>query len=80
VRVAKVKDRLTVNKQKAHRCHTERFSFKKFNKIEDKEQYSVEISNTFTALDKLNAEATINRVWETIRENIKISAKESIGY
>jgi hypothetical protein len=51
---------------------------KKLNKVEDKEQYQVEISNRFAALENLNAE-DINRAWETIRENIKISAKESLS-
>jgi hypothetical protein len=31
-------------------------------------------------LEDLDAEVEINRAWETIRENIKISAKESLGY
>jgi hypothetical protein len=31
-------------------------------------------------LDNLDTEVDINRAWETIRENIKISAKESLGY
>jgi hypothetical protein len=31
-------------------------------------------------LENLNAEVDINRAWEIIRENIKISAKESLGY
>jgi hypothetical protein len=30
--------------------------------------------------EDLDAETDINRAWETIRENIKISAKESLGY
>jgi hypothetical protein len=29
---------------------------------------------------KLNAEEKINSAWETIRGNIKISAKENLGY
>jgi hypothetical protein len=32
------------------------------------------------ALEDLDAEVEINSAWETIRENIKISAKESLGY
>jgi hypothetical protein len=28
----------------------------------------------------LDAEVDINRVWETIRDNIKISVKESLSY
>jgi hypothetical protein len=47
---------------------------------EGKEQYRVEISNRFAALENLDAKADINRAWVTIRENIKISAKESFGY
>jgi predicted transcriptional regulator len=39
-----------------------------------------EISNRSAVLENLDAEMDINRVWETIRENIKISAKESLGY
>jgi hypothetical protein len=31
-------------------------------------------------LENINAEVDINRAWETIRENIKISAKKSLGY
>jgi hypothetical protein len=45
-----------------------------------KEQYLVQISNRFAALENLDAEVDINTVWETIRENIKISVKESLGY
>jgi hypothetical protein len=31
-------------------------------------------------LENLDAQVDINRAWETIREHIKISAKESLGY
>jgi hypothetical protein len=51
----------------------ERFSLKKLNKVEGKEQYHVEISNRFAALENLDAEMDVNKAWETIRENIKIS-------
>jgi hypothetical protein len=60
----------------------ERFNLKKWNEVEGKEQYRVEISNRFIALENLDTEVNItcNRAWETIRGNIKISAKESLGY
>jgi hypothetical protein len=58
----------------------ERFNLKKLNEVDGKEQYQAEISNRFTALENLNAVVDINRASETIRENIKISAKESAGY
>jgi hypothetical protein len=53
---------------------------KKLNEIEGKEQYHVEISNRFASLENLDDEVDINRAWVTIRQNIKISAKESLGY
>jgi uncharacterized protein YaaR (DUF327 family) len=34
----------------------------------------------FVALENLDIEVDINIAWETIRENIQISAKESLGY
>jgi hypothetical protein len=37
------------------------------------------VSNKSAALEDLNAEVEINSAWETIREYIKISAKESLG-
>jgi hypothetical protein len=58
----------------------ERFNFKKLNEAEGKEQFRVEVSNKFAALKDLGAELEINSAWETIRENIKISAQKSLGY
>jgi hypothetical protein len=58
----------------------ERFSLRKLNEVDGKEQYQVEISSRSMALENLDAEADTNRAWETIRENIKISAKECLGY
>jgi hypothetical protein len=45
----------------------ERFNLKKVNKVEDKEQYRVEISNRFAAMENLDTEVNINSAWETIR-------------
>jgi hypothetical protein len=44
------------------------------------EQYRVEISTRFAALENLDTVVDVNKAWETIRENIKISTKESLGY
>jgi hypothetical protein len=78
--VARVRKRLAINKQRSHTFHMERFNLKKLNAVEGEEQYRVEVSNRFAALDDLDAEAEINSAWEMIRENIKMSAKESLGY
>jgi hypothetical protein len=68
--VAKVRDRLAVSKQTTYRIHMERFSLKKLNDVESKQQYRVEISNRFATLENLGTEVKINRVWETIRERV----------
>jgi hypothetical protein len=34
------------------------------------------VSNRFAALEDLDKEVEINSAWETIRDNIKIAAKE----
>jgi dynactin complex subunit len=78
--VAKIRERIAVNKQGSHKFHTERFNLKKLNDVEGREKYRVEVSNRLPALEDLDTEVEINTIWETIRENIKISAKESIDY
>jgi hypothetical protein len=78
--VAKVRERLTVNKQRSQRFDMERFNLKKLNDVKGKEQFRVEVSNRYVALEDLDVVVEINSAWETFRENIKISAKESLGY
>jgi hypothetical protein len=78
--VEKIRERIAVNKQGSHKFQMERSNLKKLNDVEGKEKYRVEVSNRFAALEDLDAEVDINTIWETIRENIKISAKESLGY
>jgi hypothetical protein len=48
--VAKVRERLAVNKQGSQRSDMERFNLKKLNDVEGKEQFRVEFSNRFAAL------------------------------
>jgi 50S ribosomal subunit-associated GTPase HflX len=77
--VAKVRERLAVNKQAAQKSDGERFNLRKLKELEVKEKYQIEITNRFAALEDLDGEGDINRAWENIKENIKTSAKESIG-
>jgi hypothetical protein len=58
----------------------ERFNLKKLNGAEGKEHFRIEVSNRFAALEDLDAEVEIKGAWKTITQNIKISAKESLGY
>jgi hypothetical protein len=78
--VAKVREGLAVNKYRSQRFHMERLNFKKLNEVESKEQYHVEVSNRFAALEDLYTEVEIYSAWKTIRENINISVKKSLGY
>jgi hypothetical protein len=78
--VAKVRERLAGNKKRSQRFDMERLNLKKLNEVEGKKQFCVEVSNKFVALENLDTEVEINSAWETIQENIKISAKESLGY
>jgi hypothetical protein len=78
--VAKVRKRLAVDKQRSRRFDMKRFNLKKLNDVEGKEQFRVEVSHRFAALKDMDTEVEINSAWEMIRENIKISAKGSLGY
>ncbi|PNF37683.1 hypothetical protein B7P43_G11996 [Cryptotermes secundus] len=44
------------------------------------DHYLVVAKVRFAALENLDTEVNVNKAWETIRENIKISAKVSLGY
>jgi hypothetical protein len=78
--VVKVRERLAVSKQTTLKFHTNGFNLKKLNEVEYKVLYRVEITNRFVASEKLDFEVDIIGAWETVRENIKISAKEILGY
>ena len=62
---SEVRERLSVSKRTAPKFDMERFSLKK--------------SNRFAAVESLDDSGPINRVWEALRGNIKISANESLG-
>jgi hypothetical protein len=48
--------------------------------VEVKENDQVEISNRFPTLESLGDNFDINKAWESIRENIKNSAKNNLEY
>jgi hypothetical protein len=45
----------------------ERFNLKKLNEVEGKEQYCVEISNRFTALENLETEVDVKVIYSSIQ-------------
>ena len=50
--IAKVRERLAVGKQAAQRFHRQRFNLRKLNEPKVREQYQIEITNRFAALEK----------------------------
>jgi hypothetical protein len=69
--------KLAVSKQAVQMFDVQRLNLKKLSELEVRKQ--IKISNRFAALENLNVSNDINRAWENIKENIKISAKESLG-
>jgi len=57
----------------------ERFKLRKLSELEVRRQYQIKISNRSTVLDNLNDSEDINWAWENIKQNIKTSAKDSLG-
>jgi uncharacterized FlaG/YvyC family protein len=78
--VTEVRGRLAVSKRAAKKIDMERFNVKKLNEGEGKGQYQVTTRNKFAALENLEDNGDINRALDNIRENIKISVQDSLGY
>jgi hypothetical protein len=76
--VAKLRERTSVSKRARQKFDLEKFEMKKLNYIEVKEKYQVETSNRFAALESLDESFSTNNAWESIRENIKNSAKDNL--
>ena len=70
---------MAVTKPAAQKFDGERFNLRKLNELEVRKQYQSEITNRFAALKSLSDSEEINRSWENIKENIKISPKESLS-
>jgi len=77
--VAKVRDRLAASKKAAQKFYIERFNLRKLSELKVSKEYQIKVSYRFVALDNLNESEDINSAWENIKENVKSSAKESLG-
>jgi hypothetical protein len=77
--VAKFREGKKKKKQAAQNLDGERFNMRKLNDLEVRKQYQIEITNRFAALENVSEDEDINRAWESITENIKTSATESVG-
>ena len=63
----------------AQRVDRHRFNLRKLNEPEVTEQYQIEITNRFAALENSDDDEDVNRNWESIKKNIQTSVKESLG-
>jgi len=68
--IAKIKERLAVGKQAAQRVDRQRFNLRKLNEADVREQYQIEITNRFAALENSDDDGDVNRNSENIKENI----------
>jgi len=75
--IAKVRESTAVGKQAAQRFDRQRFNLRKLNEPEFREQYQTEITNR--SVENLSDDEDVGRTWENIKENIKTSAKDSLG-
>jgi hypothetical protein len=64
--VAKVRERLAVNKQKLQRNDMKRINVKMLKEAENKERHGVDVSNRIATLDNFRVDLDINIVWESI--------------
>jgi hypothetical protein len=78
--VAKLRERLSLSKRGRQNSVSEIFDLKGLDDIEVKKKYQEVISNRFAALESLVESSDINNAWKSIREHIKTTAKENLGY
>jgi len=77
--IGKVMESLAEGKQAAQRLERHRFNLSRLNELEVRKEYQIEITNRFAALENLNEDEDVNRIWGNIKHNIQTSAKESPG-
>jgi hypothetical protein len=77
--VAKVRERLAVGKEAAHKFDVERLNLRMLGELEVRKQYQIKISNRSAALEKFSDSQDIKRAWENIEENVKTAAEHSLG-
>ena len=72
-------EKLAITKQAAQKFDGDIFNLRKLHELEFRKLYQIEIANRFLALGNLIVEEDTNRNWESIKGNIKTSAKVSLG-
>jgi hypothetical protein len=73
----KVRERLAVRRQAAQKFEGERFNLRKLNDLEVRKQYQIEITNRYAVSENISEDEDINGAWESIKQNINLSYRES---
>ena len=76
--ISKVRERLAIYKQATQMFNVERFNLRQLSELEVRNQLHIKDSKKFAATGNLNDSEDIHWAWRKIRENTKMSAKESL--
>jgi hypothetical protein len=76
---AKVRDKLAISKHAAEIFDGKRFNLRTLNEMEGRKQYQTGTSPRFAALENFSDGKDTNRASENIKQNTKISEKDSLG-
>jgi len=57
----------------------EKFNLRKLNEMKVRKQYHIKITKRSAAWENVSDSEDINSDWESVKDNIKTSAKESLG-
>jgi len=77
--VASVRERLAGSKKGTLKFDVEIFNLRNLSELKIRKEYQIKISNRFIVMENLNNSQDANKAWENIKQNIKTSAKESLG-
>jgi hypothetical protein len=76
--VAKVRERLVVNKQETQKFEVQRFNRRNLIELQVRKEYQIKNSNMSAVLENLSDGWDIKTAWENTREDIEISDKENL--
>jgi len=77
--IAKFRERIAGCKQAAQRFDRQRFFLRNLNEPEVRKRYQIKITNRFAALENVNDDEDVHRIWENIKENTQTSAEGCLG-
>jgi hypothetical protein len=74
-----IRERISVSKRARQKFNLKIFYLRNLHDVDVKGKYKVEIVNRFATLENFDESLDINIAWESMRDNIKTSAKDNLG-